>query len=114
MVQFRHGTIHEVVAYITLERRLLVLEHVRIPEAEVQIVQGTVKDGEELEDAVTREAGEETALEGLSLVSFRGREEAEICRDGSKERQRRFFYHLGLPPNGGGASKTTRRMALPP
>jgi hypothetical protein len=43
-----------------------------------------------------------------------GREEAEICRDGSKERQRRFFYHLGLPPNGGGTSKITPRMALPP
>ena len=90
------------------------LEHVRIPEAEVQIVQGTVEDGEELEDAVMREAGEETALEGLSLVSFLGREEPQICRDGSKERQCRFFYHLGLPPNGGGTSKITPRMALPP
>ncbi len=107
-------TTHKVVAYITFERRLLVLEHVRIPEAEVQIVQGTVEDGEELEDAVTREAGEETALEGLSLVSFLGREEPQICRDGSKERQCRFFYHLGLPPNGGGTSKITPRMALSP
>ena len=61
------ATIHKVVAYITFERRLLVFEHVGIPEAGVQVVQGTVEEGERLEDAVMREAREETGLAGLGF-----------------------------------------------
>ena len=90
----------KVVAYITAGRRLLVFEHVRFPEAGVQVVQGTVEEGETPKDAVMREAEEETGLKGLTLISFLGCEEYELCRDGYHERQQRSFYHLGLkgPP----------------
>ena len=95
------ATIHKVVAYITFERRLLVFEHVGIPEAGVQVVQGTVEEGERLEDAVLREAREETGLAGLTLNSYLGDELMEVRREGSREMQRRSFYHLellGTPP----------------
>ncbi len=60
LVQFRMAIVQKVVAYITCGRWLLVFEHVGIPEAGVQVVQGTVEEGERLEDAVLREAREET------------------------------------------------------
>ena len=90
----------KVVAYITAGRRLLVFEHVGFPEAGVQVVQGTVEEGEMPKDAVMREAEEETGLKGLTLISFLGCEEYELCRDESHERQQRSFYYLGLkgPP----------------
>ena len=94
------ATIHKVVAYINFERRLLVFEHVGIPEAGVRVVQGTVEDGERLEDAVMREAREETGLAGFTLRSFLGDELLEDWRAGSREMQCRSFYHLELlgPP----------------
>ena len=95
------ATIHKVVEYITFERRLLVFEHVGIPGAGVQVVQGTVEDGERLEDAVMREAREETVPAGLTLNSFPGDELMEVRRERSREMHRRSFYHmelLGPPP----------------
>ena len=90
----------KVVAYITAGPWLLVFEHVRFPGAGVQVVQGTVEDGETPKGAVMREAEEETGLKGLTLISFLGCEEYELCRCGSHERQQRSFYHLDLegPP----------------
>jgi ADP-ribose pyrophosphatase YjhB (NUDIX family) len=95
------ATIHKVVEYITFERRLLVFEHVGIPGAGVQVVQGTVEDGERLEDAVMREAREETGLLGLTFRSFLGDELMEVRREESREMHRRSFYHLELlgPPS---------------
>ena len=101
VIQFRMAIVQKVVAYITCGRWLLVFEHVGIPEAGIQVVQGTVEDGERLEDAVMREAREETGLAGLTLDSFLGDELLEVRREGSREMQRRSFYHLdllGTPP----------------
>ena len=93
-------TTYKVVAYITAGRRLLVFEHVRFPEAGVQVVQGTVEEGETPKDAVMREAEEETGLKGLTFIGFLGCEEYELCRCGSHGRQQSSYYHLGLegPP----------------
>ena len=91
------ATIHKVVAYITFERRLLVFEHVRIPEAGVQIVQGTVEEGEAPEGAVMREAEEETGLSGLTLAGLLGGEFLKLRRGGSPQCQHRSYFHLDLP-----------------
>ena len=54
-------------AYITYEDRLLVFSHPHAPEAGIQVPGGTLNDDERPEDAVTREAREETGLTGPSF-----------------------------------------------
>ncbi|HVX84392.1 MAG TPA: phosphoribosylglycinamide formyltransferase [Phycisphaerae bacterium] len=65
--------LRKVVAYITRTapgggREMLVFEHVHVPEAGTQVVQGTLHHGEDAEAGVLREAREETGLEGLRVV----------------------------------------------
>lgn len=75
-------------AYITHANRLLVFTHPDFPEAGVQVPGGTLKEGEEPDEAVMREAFEETGLEGLELQSYLGdcqvdapeRDEVYQCR----------------------------------
>jgi ADP-ribose pyrophosphatase YjhB (NUDIX family) len=91
-----------VVAYITWGGRLLVFRHVDLPEAGIQVPAGRPEEGEGLEEAVLREAFEETGLEGLRLVSHLGTRMLDFTdRGGGIER--RHFYHLEY---GGEAPKT--------
>ena len=90
---------HKVFAYVTHGDRLLVFSHPDFPEAGIQVVAGTVEEGEPPEEAVQREAFEETGLEGLRLSAFLG--EREFTVPGWEEVHRRRFYHLtyeGEPP----------------
>jgi len=64
--------ISKVLAYITHANRLLVFSHPHSPEAGIQVPAGTLKDGERPEDAVLREAHEETGLTHLELAGFLG------------------------------------------
>jgi len=57
------------------ERQLLLFEH---PNAGVQIPAGTVEEGESPEQAVLREAGEETGLAGFSILRYLGCAEREL------------------------------------
>jgi ADP-ribose pyrophosphatase YjhB (NUDIX family) len=66
---------HKVYAYITRAEQLLVFKQVDFPEAGIQIPGGTIESGELPEDAVLREAVEETGLERLHLVSYLGSDE---------------------------------------
>ena len=59
----------KVYAYIVKDHRLLVFRHIQFPEAGLQVPGGTVEEGEPLEEAVLREATEESGLEGLRLVA---------------------------------------------
>jgi 8-oxo-dGTP pyrophosphatase MutT (NUDIX family) len=60
---------HKVYAYITRGDQLLVFRHIDFPGAGIQTPGGTIEEGEEPEDAVLREAVEETGLVKLRLVS---------------------------------------------
>ena len=61
--------ITKVYAYITSpENQLLVFKHMDFPEAGIQVAGGTVELGEAVEQAVMREAQEETGLSDLQLV----------------------------------------------
>ena len=60
---------NKVYAYITRGDHLLVFRHVDFPEAGIQIPGGTLEDGEEPDEAVLREAFEETGLEELQFGS---------------------------------------------
>ncbi len=87
----------KVVAYITCGRRLLMFEHVGIPEAGIQVVQGTVEEGEAPEAAVMRDAEEETGLSGLTMAGLLGGEFLNLRRGGSPQCQHRSYFHLDLP-----------------
>jgi 8-oxo-dGTP pyrophosphatase MutT (NUDIX family) len=71
--------IEKVTAFITRERegerQLLLFEH---PNAGVQIPAGTVEEGESPEQAVLREAAEETGLTGFSTLRYLGCVEREL------------------------------------
>ena len=84
------------VAYITTRDKLLVFSHTMFPEAGIQVPAGTVEEGEAPDDAVMREAREETGLDGLEMSSFLGVREYDMSRHGRPEIQRRHFYHLKL------------------
>ncbi len=81
-------------AYITHELRLLVFSHPDFPEAGIQVPAGTVKAGERTEDAVMREAFEETGLKELALVAYLGEDTRDMEDFGRDEIHHRFFYHI--------------------
>jgi 8-oxo-dGTP diphosphatase len=89
-------------AYITHQNRLLVFRHVDVPEAGIQVPAGTIKVNEHPEQAVLREAVEETGLTDLTVEKFLGKQEREMSDFGRDEIHHRFFYHLhcnGVPPS---------------
>lgn len=91
----------KVVAYITNGDRLLVFSHPHHPDAGIQVPAGTVEEGESHEEAVLREAVEETGLEDLALRSFLGSREYDPSQFGLDGAQRWHFFHLeslGDPP----------------
>ena len=92
---------HKAFAYVTHGDRLLVFRHPDVPEAGIQVPAGTIRAGERPEDAVLREAWEETGLSDLALIRFLGEQWRELTDEGIDETHHRFFYHLrhtGEPP----------------
>ena len=88
-------------AYITNRNRLLVFIHPFAPEAGIQVPAGTIKANERPEEAVLREAFEETGLSGLVVDTFLGEDERDMSDFGRDEIHHRRFYHLrceGDPP----------------
>ena len=85
-------------AYITHGEDLLVLRHRDVPlnRVGVQVPAGTVRAGERVEDAVLREAVEETGVEGLRLVSLLGVVDYDV-RPARAEVHERHVFHLLAP-----------------
>ena len=84
----------KVVAYITQGDKLLVFSHPFHPEAGIQVPAGTIEAGEAPEEAVLREAYEETGLEKLNLRAFLGMQEFDLSSYGRAEIQRRYFFQV--------------------
>ena len=84
----------KVVAYITQGDRLLVFSHPAFPEAGIQVPAGTMKEGEAPEEAVLREAREESGLDELEIRSLLGVQDYDLAAYGRAEIQRRYFFHL--------------------
>ena len=99
----RKKTKQKAFAYITHQNRLLVFRHVDIPEAGIQVPAGTIKANERPEQAVLREAVEETGLTDLTVGRFLGEQERDMADFGRDEIHHRFFYHLSC----GGAPAST-------
>jgi 8-oxo-dGTP pyrophosphatase MutT (NUDIX family) len=92
---------HKVFAYITHGDRLLVFRHPHAPAAGIQVPAGTVAPGEPFDQAVLREAWEETGLPDLILVRPLGEQQRDMRDYGRDEIHHRHFYHLvcgGDPP----------------
>ncbi|HEY3110929.1 MAG TPA: NUDIX domain-containing protein [Chloroflexota bacterium] len=88
-------------AYVTHRDRLLVLSHPNAPSAGIQVPAGTIEPGERPEQAVLREAHEETGLERLRLVRYLGDDVRDMRDLGRDELHHRYFFHLaceGDPP----------------
>lgn len=81
-------------AYITYQNRLLVFEQPQYPEAGIQVPAGTFEPNETPEQAVMREAFEETGLAGLTLVEFLGEVKRDMSDYGLAEIHHRHFFHL--------------------
>ncbi len=86
--------VEKVIAYIIQEDKLLVFSHPHHPEAGIQVPAGTIQKGEPPEEAVLREACEETGLENLQLRAFLGVQDFDVTPFGRAEVQRRYFFHL--------------------
>ena len=94
--------VEKVVAYIMSGSRLLVFRHVDFPEAGVQAPAGTVDPGEAPDDAVLREAQEETGLCGLTIRSYQGTHDYDDPTVEAAVVHRRYYYHLdyaGVAPS---------------
>jgi 8-oxo-dGTP pyrophosphatase MutT (NUDIX family) len=86
--------IEKVYAYVTCGDYLLVFEHTHFPEAGIQVPGGTIEEGESIEEAVLREAIEETGLEQLSIQSYLGISEFDLAEVGDTGIHQRHFFHL--------------------
>lgn len=92
---------YKVLAYITYHHQLLVFRQPSSPEAGIQVPAGTIEADERPEQAVLREAFEETGLAGLILNGLLGEQERDMADFGREEIHQRYFYHLrypGVPP----------------
>jgi 8-oxo-dGTP pyrophosphatase MutT (NUDIX family) len=89
-----------IVAYITWENRLLVFEHTEFPEAGIQVPAGRPEADKTLEEAVMREAQEETGLTDLRMVSRLGSRLFEFTEVAGDIENRHFFHleYLGDAP----------------
>jgi 8-oxo-dGTP diphosphatase len=85
----------KVVAYIVRDDRIVVLSHPDLPwdQAGLQVPAGTIREGELPEDAVLREAHEETGLDGLRIVRYLGMGEYDM-RPYADAIHARHYFHL--------------------
>lgn len=84
----------KVVAYIVREDRLLVFVHAddeQFDQSGLQVPAGTVRDGELPEQAVLREASEETGLHGLRIERYLGAAEWDVRPYADAVHVRHFF-----------------------
>lgn len=86
----------KVVAYVVHHDRLLVFRHTDdalIDQSGIQVPAGTVKNGERPEEAVLREAYEETGLTELRIVRYLGAGEYDM-RPYANAVHVRHYFHL--------------------
>jgi len=87
-------TIKKVHSYVTYKNKLLLFTHVDFPEAGIQMPGGTVEGGEEIREAVIREAYEETGLKGFHLVRKPGTVHHDLNEFGVNAVHERHYFHL--------------------
>jgi 8-oxo-dGTP diphosphatase len=96
----------KVVAYVVRDGRILVFRHAdhdTLDLAGIQVPAGTLRPGEPIEDAVLREAYEETGLTGLRIERYLGAAEYDM-RPSADAIHVRHYFHLSL-----GAARVPQR-----
>jgi 8-oxo-dGTP diphosphatase len=86
-------------AYITSDHYLLLFRHPYVREAGIQVPAGTIEANETPQEAVLREAFEETGLPHLTVQRFLGEQKRNMMDFGLEEIHHRYFYHLLYPGN---------------
>lgn len=71
--------------------------HPDYPEAGIQVPAGSEEDGDDPDDAVLREAAEETGLDGLRIEAYLGEQYRDMSDFGRPEIAYRRFYQLTFP-----------------
>ncbi len=82
----------KVLAFIVKDNKLLVFKHTEHLDAGIQVPAGTVENNESLEDAVLREAQEETGIDGFSIKAYLGM--TEFSDTDKDEMHKRYFFQL--------------------
>ena len=98
-------------AYITHGNRLLVFRQPNFPEAGIQIPGGSMDPYERSEDAVLREAFEETGLVGLTISAFLGDVQHDLEPYGERGTIDRHYFHLRID---GDVPETWHHVELDP
>lgn len=84
----------KVYAYIVQEQDIVLFEQPASPEAGIQVPGGTVEPDENLDEAVLREAVEETGLSGLAIAGYLGQQTRDMRDYDKNEIHQRHFYYL--------------------
>lgn len=98
-------------AYITHGSRLLVFRQPDFPDAGIQIPGGSMHPDERPEDAVLREAFEETGLSGLTIGADLGVVVHDLSPYGQDGVLHRHYFHLRIER---GAPETWQHMESDP
>lgn len=88
----------KVSALITQRHQLMVFRKPFHPGTGTQVPAGSIEPGETPENAVVREAEEETGLTGFTLQSLLGHHLIDMRPYGRHECHDRWFFHLTAPP----------------
>ncbi len=102
-------------AYITHGDRLLVFRHPAAPDAGIQVPAGSMRTGERPEDAVLREAREETGLADLVLVGALGEHRRDMADVGLDEMHHSTSSTSGawvIPRRRGGTGRAIPRTGV--
>lgn len=86
--------VDKALAYITRGNKLLVFRHLDYPDSGIQVPGGTIQPGERPEEAVLREAQEESGLDWFSEPELLGTADFDQGVFGKDELHHRHFFHL--------------------
>ncbi|MEQ7125892.1 NUDIX domain-containing protein [Actinopolymorpha sp. B11F2] len=90
-------TVKKVSAFITHGDQLLVFRKPHHPGTGTQVPAGTIEPGETPEDAVLREAWEESGLTGFHLCGLLDHQVVDMRAYGCDELHDRWYFHLLSP-----------------
>lgn len=87
-------TVQKVYAYIVQDGDLVLFEEPDFPEVGRQVPGGTVEPGEALDQAMLREAEEETGLSGLRVMQLLGNHQENWPPEKPKAHYDCYYYYL--------------------
>lgn len=87
---------HKAMVYVTWGEKFLVFTQPQFPEAGIQVVAGTVAQGETPEQAAIRELHEEAGISAVKYISLLGSYQYSMLRYGKAEVHQRHVFHVQI------------------